>query len=298
MRLVGEWKPLHLATDPIGLASMALICGVGYAYAFTRSKRSISEILVQAVFLTSMIQHNRNYPIWALSCSLLAAPHFRSALDRTFRRTIRRIAASQKGVLLSVACGIALIAMSAIASVRLLQQTRSLCPRYGHGFVSDITMNEFMIARKPEQAVRFMQSLHFPFPMRLMTDYDDGGFLIFRLPLQPVFVDGREDLYLGPFLDRYTDMVLDEVGRQGLSPNDDAFLQAFDFDGVLTGDPIIAGWAQAQPDMELVYADFPGTVTHGNHWIFLRRRPELAALIARCRRAGLDARTAPGGRQD
>src|SRR5258708_37773781 len=103
-----------------------------------------------------------------------------------------------------------------------------------------------------------MRAENFPKPLRLLNDYDFGGFEILRTPDYPVFIDGREDVYLGPIMNGYARLSLTMRANQYRTPIDAQFLDSYDFDCVLTGHPIIASYFVNKPDWAVVYADRPG----------------------------------------
>src|SRR6185437_15362576 len=115
--------------------------------------------------------------------------------------------------------------------------------------------------------------------------YGDGGYLIWRLPEHPVFIDGRADIYFGPLLTQYNKLnsltydwrsILDQHGA----------------------DFIVAAASERQSqqflaasDWALVYADDPDLARERydyghrtNTLIFIKRMPAYSALIDRCRR--------------
>jgi len=111
----------------------------------------------------------------------------------------------------------------------------------------------------------------------LLNDFETGGYLMWRLPREPVFVDGRLDVYVGRTFD---DMLT--LARAPGSPAWAALVQRYDFDCVITNSRREAAAFAADPRWQLLYSDPNGSAQHC--YVFLRRRPEFAALIVRCLR--------------
>ncbi len=130
----------------------------------------------------------------------------------------------------------------------------------------------------PHAACAFTEAEGFPSHLRLLNNFEIGGFLIWRLPCQPVFIDGRLDVYAGRTF--HDNLVL---SRAGGSRQWAALVQKYDLDCVLTTSSREARAFAADPQWQLVYAD----ARHGHRprcRILLRRRPQFAALTAKCLR--------------
>jgi hypothetical protein len=128
----------------------------------------------------------------------------------------------------------------------------------------------------PADACAFIRSEGFPPGLRLLNNFEIGGYLMWRLPSEPVFIDGRLDVYAGATFDN--NLIL---ARDGGSPAWRALVRYYDFDCVMTTSAREAAPFESDPQWQLVYAD-PPRAGHMRCHILLRRRPRFAALIARC----------------
>lgn len=101
--------------------------------------------------------------------------------------------------------------------------------------------------RFPTQAAAFLQA--HPPSGRLFNDYDWGGYLIWRLPSTPVFVDGRADLYGDQLLQRFANAYqLKDSWRQTLEQWQ---IQTV----IVPPDSALATGLQLAEDWKIVYQD-------------------------------------------
>jgi hypothetical protein len=130
----------------------------------------------------------------------------------------------------------------------------------------------------PERACRFIKRENFPASMRMLNEYGFGGYLIWRLPSHPVFIDGRADVYFGQVLnDYYTLNTTPYDWRRLIAP--------YNVDLVFTQRS--KAWSilfMNAPDWALVYADSPNLDQSDNTMIFVRRLPQYQSLIGQCRK--------------
>jgi len=273
MSFVGEWLP----TRPDGqIASWTLFALVALAvWALRKTRKPVvwGEVLVLAALGWSAFSHARNIPLFALSAVLILAPHLQSAWQSLEKTVPLRWSFALVSLCVAFSAAGALNRYSDKAV-----ESRSLFDSIGRTNAG--------WGLYPDAACGWMISHDFPQPLRLFNDYDFGGFQIWRTPQYPVFVDGREDVYLGPLLDGYANIGVSLRSGAPLSEQDKRYLDSYDFDCVLTGHPLLAGYFGRSPDYALVYADRAASLSDPriNHWIFLRHRPQFQSLIERCQR--------------
>jgi hypothetical protein len=136
----------------------------------------------------------------------------------------------------------------------------------------------------PEKACAFIKREQMPSTMHLFNIYDQGGFLIWRMPERPVFIDSRADVYFGGMLDEYRKIDNLNYGWRGL-------LAKYGIDLIVASDSErqVQQYLPAS-DWALVYAD-DGDLSKRledegktNTLIFIKRDPQYTELIAKCRR--------------
>jgi len=294
MARVTEWQPLPMQMDLHGLAIDALFFLTLAAVALDLCRRPLAAstlgyLAVFALLTVEALLHRRNVPYFALGVGLLYAPAiarlvacgarwpaglawFQSKLGRGFQKTWPVLL-----TLHSVVIGFLLICAAPPMASTLLENTAAV----------DLSLTEF-----PQEAPSFMSYTGFPPGMRLFNDFNLGGFLILSRPTDLVFVDGRIDVYAGPFMDSC--LALNQPGLGPLTPANRRFLGGYDFDAAVTQNPDAAYYFATRPDFALVYVNHFAPIfddRRQNCWIFVRRRPEYQDLIDRC----LDAFQAHNG---
>ncbi len=272
MANVTEWRPITVLPLPQMMPFLILLAVSACAFALSR-RRNIPDGVVLAVLAGQAVQHARGVPLFAIGAVLVGAPHFADLLGRFPSRVGFASPSRLRGALIG---GFAVLyavtfSLATAASLRRAAGPRGLSPE-GIGEA---------VARVPDYptaACAFTQAEGFPAPLRLLNNFEIGGFLMWRLPEQPVFIDGRLDVYAGRTFD--DNLVLSRAG--GSAPWA-ALVRRYDLDCVLTTSSREALAFAADPQWQLVYAD----AKRGRRprcRILLRRRPQFASLIARCLR--------------
>ena len=268
MANVTEWNPVTVLPfsqlQPF-LAITALAFGI-----LACSRRRFSDALVVAALLGQALLHARNIPLFAIGSVIIIAPHFTSAVEQIRRALGLSPTPVSRPVLLSA---FALLFVAAVALVSFVSLRRAIGPRgYSRQGLGEAVAG---LPGYPENACAFMQAERFPPHLRLLNGFETGGFLMWRLPSEPVFIDGRLDVYVGQTFDK---MLI--LARHPGSPAWAALVQQYDFDCVMTTSKHEANAFAADPQWQLVYTDPKGSRQHCR--VLLRRRSEFAGLIARC----------------
>ncbi len=279
MNLVVEWHPV--TSFPIvrvwafALLAAVVVCAV----VFARIPRRWGEMAALALLLEQAIVHARNIPLFALAGALLAAPYVQSCLNRmapVWQRAAGRDASRLPALLLAA------VSLFCVASaLRVAVQTVRAAPEQAPVFLEHLGRVAVRADWFPERACQFMRAERFPPHLRMFNSYSIGGYLIEQLPQEPVFIDGREDIYLGPVMDDYIGI------EHCAAPSACAdTLSRYQFDCVVTNDPPEVRAFAADPQWAVVYTDDRATVPVGYRrcWVLLRQRPEYMELIARCQR--------------
>lgn len=257
MANVTEWNPATtlplLQWQPFLLAA-AVTFG---ALALSR-RRSLPDTLAALALFVEAVLHARNIALFAAGGLILAAPHLPSALAR-----LRRMLGLRSGVprWLPTACALALVAVTGLAAGLALR------PALGPKGVSPEGIGEAVVrlADYPQGACAFMDAERLPTNLRLLNDFETGGYLMWRRPRQKVFTDGRLDVYVGSAFD---DMV--SLSRTPGSPKWATLVRTYDFNAVLTSNPKQAAAFAALPHWALVY-EAPRRPGHPRFRLLLRR---------------------------
>lgn len=282
MDSVGEWRALNVR-EMIGKESEALMLVAALSFAFSRERRRFAEVLCVIAFSHEALIYTRNVPLFALVVVIMIAPHAQSALLRiyeivahTWPRSIAGVTPAESKALATVFACCALLFVLYRCYTTYGHVRQSGMDR--HGRLNQVVGYTFGLNEVPNAACRFIEREGLPASMRMLNDYGYGGFLIWRLPNHPVFIDGRADLYFGKVLNDYADLrTVPHNWQQVLAP------YSIDFVFVPCG----RDWSiffLDSPDWALVYADTANLDQPGNQLIFIRRLPKYAGLIAKCRR--------------
>ncbi len=257
MANVTEWNPATtlplLQWQPFLLAAAVVFGSV----AFSR-RTSFADALVVLALFAEAVLHARNIALFAVGGILVAAPHFPSALARGRRVLGLRVVVPRW---LPTAFALALVSLTALAAGVALR------PALGPNGVSPEGIGEAVVRLNdyPARACAFMDAERLPPSLRLLNDFETGGYLMWRRPRQRVFTDGRLDVYVGQAFD---DMVT--LSRTPGSPAWAVLVGQYDFDAVLTDSRRQAEAFAARPDWALVYED-PPRPGHPRFRLLLRR---------------------------
>ena len=257
MANVTEWNPATtlplLEWQPFLLAAAVVFGSV----AFSRRRSLADALVVLALFIEALL-HARNIALFAVGGLLVAAPHFSSALSRGRRALGLHLTVPRW---LPRAFALALVGITALAAGVAMR------PALGPKGVSPEGIGEAVVRLNdyPVRACAFMDAERLPTTLRLLNDFETGGYLMWRRPNQRVFTDGRLDVYVGTAFD---DMVT--LSRQPGSPAWAALVKKYDFDAVLTSNSRQAAAFAARPDWVLVYED-PKRPGHPRFRLLLRR---------------------------
>ncbi len=174
---IAEWNPPRLGWNHA--AFFIVLALAAFAWAFTRRPRAWWEVAVWGAFALLGLRAIRNTPLFCLVALALAPPHLSSALAR-FRQHFEHLETLGGR---NVFQKFATVLFAAIA-VGIGVATFTLHKE--HPFTMEVPRSEY-----PTSAVDFLQkhNLH----GRMLTFFDWGEMVIFRLPSCPPSIDGRLD---------------------------------------------------------------------------------------------------------
>lgn len=270
MANVTEWNPATVL--PISQMSPFLILvALTFGALALSPRRTLADGLALLALLGQAVSHARGIPLFAVGSLIIAGGHWVPAAER-LRPYLPP--GEHSGTRRRLLLTFTLLYAAAVTLVSLASLRRAIGP-LGYS-LEGIGQAVARVPDYPERACAFMEAERFPPHLRLLNDFETGGFLMWRLPHEPVFVDGRLDVYVGRTFD---DMLT--LARTPASPAGLALRRRYDFDCVLTANAREVRAFEADPLWQIVYTD--STRPHKPVYrVFLRRRPEFAALIARC----------------
>ena len=276
MANVTEWNPVTVLPFRQLQPLLAVALCVFGALALSRRRR-LADTLAAAALLINAMLHARNIALFAVGGLVIASVHLPSAIERT------RLALGFSGrspLLKPLLAVFAALFVAAIALVSLASLHRAVGPLgYSPEGIGEAAAE---VPTYPAKAAAFVQAQQFSPGLRLLNDFETGGYLMWTLPSEPVFVDGRLDVYTGRTFD---DMLV--LSRHPGTSEWKALVNKYDFDCVLTENAPEAKAFDSDPNWQLVFT-YPNSGRKPHEFILLRRRPQFASLIARCLRAEAD----------
>ncbi|MGO8671902.1 MAG: hypothetical protein ACLQVD_11125 [Capsulimonadaceae bacterium] len=286
--VVTEWHPVTTFTADVTWQFILLASVLAAGYVCSRRPRDPGGALCVLGLLLEAILHIRNVAPFAIGGIMIIGPQAISAAERiNIPPLLPR----------PIVFAVVYIALIGWTSARDL--ARSIGPRgYSPAGIGEAAVR---LSSFPVSMFDFMQAEHFPPGLRIYNNYDVGSYMIYRMPSEPVFIDGREDVYVGlSRMDSPLRVGIDNP-RPGMTLQDcqaisDAqqpadvadLLQQYDFDCVVTTAGLQAmPFVRDRANWAIVYVESMPKVPppgKGRGWIFLRNRPQFQDLIARCRR--------------
>ena len=185
---VAEWAPLDWQ-DPRGVAVLAVFGLVAWRTSVARRALHIFEWAALLTSAAMAVRHTRMLPIFGFVAAPIICRQLAGYWDRY---DARRDLPWANGALIA-------IAMACCAAV----------------FPDAKDIDQQIAAKKPVAALSYLRQAGLT--GRMLNDYEWGGYLMWANPSQPVFIDGRADIYA------WTG-VLREYGRWALLEEDPAYL--------------------------------------------------------------------------
>jgi hypothetical protein len=173
-----EWQPVSWG-NPGGRLYVLYLVGIGLAMLFLYRRRQPLRVLLLAVFLVWSLRHWRNVPFFLLLSVPLLAELMAEAAGR-LRAWRPALVPESKRWLLAMTLG------GAVAAIVL---GPAHLQRVAHAGLA--TADFFRETEYPIEALQWARSHPDLLGTRPYNDYGFGGFLVWWLPEQKVFIDGR-----------------------------------------------------------------------------------------------------------
>ena len=270
MSNVTEWRPITVL-PVIQLQPFIVISAVVLGALALSRRRSPGDMLVVGALFVEALLHARNTALFCLAGTVVAAPHIEAVLEQSHDRLFF---ASSARVRNAIAGMFALLYAAGIAMVSVANLGSAVGPK---GYTPEgIGEAAARVPHYPAEACAFIEAEHFPPGLRIFNNFEIGGYLMMYLPEQPVFSDGRLDVYVGK---TFNDTLI--LTRLPGTPEWADLVRRYDFDCVITTSGREAAAFRKSSDWQLVYED-PRRPHTLRCRVLLRRRPQFAAVIARC----------------
>jgi hypothetical protein len=183
---INEWFPFRV---PLVTAPFVVLWGFGYAfYALYTKRRFWKWFPFSTVLLAASLSATRNFPLF-VSGSIQDTKKYLDTIRRRFPKKIDNL---RKWIVALI-----ILAIAGTAAV---------------GFYDIMTWSE----QYPSKAVAYLDT--HPCSGNLFNAYDYGGYLIWKLPSEPVYIDGRMPSWRNSngvkYLTNYTDIILNKQFQQ------------------------------------------------------------------------------------
>ena len=269
MSSVTEWKPITVL--PFGQMQPFLLILTVSALAFSLSRRSAGDIFPVCALTLEAILHARNIALFAIGAIVISAPYLQDIIERLRGRVV---STSPPLLISGMLAFFTVLCVSTLGMVTAATLRRTAGPLgYNPERIAEAVAR---VPSYPADAVAFMDREAFPSNLRLLNNFEIGGYLMWTIPREPVFVDGRLDVYTGRTFD--DNLIL--AGQSGTA-RWNTLVARYDFDCVITNVKRQGEAFEKDPHFALVYRD-PLRPHHKRCRIFLARKPQFAALISRC----------------
>jgi len=262
-----EWEPLRFSASLEIYALIALVTVTGVAFIVSARRTDYAVVAIILILAQQAMQHQRNVPVFVLVTSVLAAPQI-AAMFRLVRRRLKLTHGTSRKSGVLVMAGV--VTWNMVVWTQMAQAAIVTCPPGPASLVSRLGDAANGMSECPLDAVQFLRGLRLPNNLRLFNDLGDGGFYIWRMPEHPVFIDGRNDLFLNGVLADY-------IAATSAHSRQEFFqiLGHYDFECIVTGSKSVKQFVSKDPDWVAVYSGANEKATT----IYLRRSSRLSRFI-------------------
>ncbi len=217
-----------------------MLAGLLLALGVSRQRRNAETLLPVLLFTATALMARRNFAPFALAAAPLLASAGWEALQTAFAPLspyLKRYSGGSRPVRASLRRSINLASVVVLAFAAFLKA----------GLVSHPALVEGAIRQHyPADAAAWI-AWHRP-TGNLFNEYAWGGYLIWRLPQVPVFVDGRTDLFGDDLLNEWLTIVTADEGWQNALEKHDIQMALISPDAPLRRALKQAGWQEPYSD--------------------------------------------------
>lgn len=258
MANVTEWNSIA-ALPATQLMPFILLALLTFGLFALGKRRNLGDALALIGLFAESTLHARNIALFAVGSIVIGAPYYENAARQLAQIWIPSRPAR---VLLGFfACAIVLgIAASSLAAVRRASEP---------GPLSLATLGDAVVQLRdyPSGACAYLHNANLPPNLRLLNDFEIGGYLMQYLPSRRVFIDGRLDVYAGRVFDDNLTLVRDPG-----SPRWRNLVRQYGFGCVLTANAREAAAFAALPGWRITYID--AEKRHGKrYWVVVAKGP-------------------------
>ena len=166
LSIVQEWHPLHL-TSARGIILLVVLGSIFLLTVLQKSQLLLDELLLLVIGIWLAGSHDRLLFVFGILAAPILSRMLANSWENYDAATDRRL---PNGIMVAAVCAFLYFAFP--KPVKLAVQVEQ---------------------NSPAKAVEFIRSRHLSGPM--LNDYTYGGFLIWAIPEEPVFIDGRGDVF-------------------------------------------------------------------------------------------------------
>ena len=199
---IQEWQSPNfhnLSVQPFAWLILTTLGVVGAS----RRRIAFSDFLLSAGFIYMGLMAGRNIALFALVAPLVITRHAEPLIGQLSNRfNLKLTTSASRNKLYQVLNWLIII----ILGIVVLFKVSTIIP-------NSINQQEFKKIL-PVAAVEYL-NIHQP-PGRIFNSYNWGGYLLFKLPDYPVFVDGRTDLYSDLIINEWINVIQAGDGWQAI----------------------------------------------------------------------------------
>jgi hypothetical protein len=199
---IQEWQSPNfhnLSVQPFAWLILTTLGVVGAS----RRRIAFSDFLLSAGFIYMGLMAGRNIALFALVAPLVITRHAEPLIGQLSNRfNLKLTSSASRNKLYQVLNWLIII----ILGIVVLFKVSTIIP-------NSINQQEFKKIL-PVAAVEYL-NIHQP-PGRIFNSYNWGGYILFKLPDYPVFVDGRTDLYSDLIINEWINVIQAGDGWQAI----------------------------------------------------------------------------------
>lgn len=207
---VSEWASptLHSA---VGINFLVVVLLMATGLIFTRRRILTGDLFATVIVVHSALFAVRNVPLFAYVGLMTLCPHLFSAISSILGEERITPAGNVRYTLFSkypspfpaIVCATGCLTLAILSTIVSLKLNLDWQEDSDVGIGTRLSNSNVDLAYQPDGAVALLNSGIFPTKWKMYNDYNDGGYLIWKLHRYPVAIDGRADVYFGDTVEDY-----------------------------------------------------------------------------------------------